>query len=338
MPYNGITTNQGRVNVMLFDKQMERIYRSQLYSRQDNPNGIFYFSPTDFPGLQAHPYSFRARAGHTLSGYFYHYDNPVAGRLVVFDHGMGNGHRAYMREIERLARGGYLVFAYDHTGCMESGGQSTGGFAQSLNDLDACIKALKKEVSLNERTISVVGHSWGGFSTMNIAAIHPDITHVVSMSGFISVKRILKQFFAGPMSGFVKSIHEIELKENPRYALYNALESLSNTSARVLLIYSDDDKTVKKEMHYDPLYERLSGNENIQFLLVHGKDHNPTYTCDAVKYKNGFFTDFVKAAKRKQLNTPEQQTAFMEKYDFWKMTEQDEQVWDTILAHLEDRA
>ena len=107
---------------MLFDKQVERLYRSQLYTRQDNPNGIFYFSPADFPGLKAHPYAFRARAGHTLSGYFYHYDNPIPGRLVVFDHGMGNGHRAYMREIERLARAGYLVFSYDHTGCMEPGG------------------------------------------------------------------------------------------------------------------------------------------------------------------------------------------------------------------------
>lgn len=323
---------------MLFDKQVERIYRSQLYGRQDNPNGIFYFSHTDFPGLKAHSYTFSARAGHTLSGYFYHYDNPVPGRLIVFDHGMGNGHRAYMREIERLARAGYLVFSYDHTGCMESGGQSTGGFAQSLNDLDACIKAIKTEVTLNERSISVVGHSWGGFSTMNIAAIHPDITHVVSMSGFVSVKRILKQFFAGPLSSYVKYIHEIELKENPRFALYNALESLGNTSAKVLLIYSDDDKTVKKEMHYDPLYERLQGKENIRFLLLHGKDHNPTYTDDAVKYKNAFFSDFVKAAKKKQLNTVEQQTAFMGKYDFRRMTEQDEQVWDTILAHLEDRA
>ena len=322
---------------MLFDKQVERLYRSQLYSRQDNPNGIFYFSPADFPGLEAHSYTFPARAGHTLSGYFYHYDNPIPGRLVVFDHGMGNGHRAYMREIERLARAGYLVFSYDHTGCMESGGQDTGGFAQSLNDLDACIKALKKEVTLNERSISVVGHSWGGFSTMNIGAIHPDITHVVSMSGFISVNRMIKQFFAGPMAPYIKTIQELELQENPRYALYNALESLSKTSAKVLLIYSDDDKTVKKEFHYDPLYAKFSGSDHIRFLLLHGKDHNPTYTDDAVKYKNGFFSDFVKALKRKQLNTPEQQAAFMEKYDFRRMTEQDEQVWNAIIAHLEGK-
>jgi hypothetical protein len=70
---------------------------------------------------------------------------------------------------------------------------------------------------------------------------------------------------------------------------------------------------------------------------VHGKDHNPTYTDDAVKYKNGFFSDFVKALKKKQLNTVEQQSAFMEKYDFRRMTEQDEQVWNAIIAHPEGK-
>ena len=321
---------------MIFDKPIEKIYRSQLFARQDNPNGIFYFSPEDFPGLQAHPYEFPAHGGHTLRGFFYHYDAPVPGRLIVFDHGMGNGHRAYLREIEQLAKAGYLVFSYDHTGCMTSGGESTNGFAQSLSDLDACIKALKKEVSLNERTISVVGHSWGGFSTMNIASIHPDITHVVSMSGFVSVERILKQFFTGPLSIYTKSILALEQRVNPRFSRYNGLESLRKTSAKVLLIYSEDDRTVKKELHYDPLYARFSGSDHIHFLLLQGKDHNPTYTEDAVKYKNAFFEDFTKAMKKKKLETPEAQREFMARYDFRRMTEQDPEVWEAIVAHLED--
>ena len=91
---------------MLFEKQIEAIYRSNLYIRNDNTDGIFYFFPDDFPGLQAHPYSFPAKAGHTLKGFFYHYENPLPGRLMVFDHGMGNGHRVYMKEIEVLAKAG----------------------------------------------------------------------------------------------------------------------------------------------------------------------------------------------------------------------------------------
>lgn len=319
---------------MLFQKQIEKIYRSNIFIRNDNASGIFYFGPADFPGLQVHPYDFKARAGHDLKGFFYHYPNPVPGRLVVFDHGMGNGHRAYMREIERLAKAGFLVYTYDHTGCMASGGESTGGFAQSLNDLDQCITALKAERALADRRISVMGHSWGGFSTMNIAALHPDITHVVSMSGFVSVKLMLEQVISGPLKLYRDGLMDLEFRTNRNYALCDARDSLAGCDAKVLLIYSENDTVVHKSVHYDSLWEALSGRENIRFLLVRNKGHNPAYTEDAVAYKDAFFKELTKAEKKKQLKTPEQKKAFMARYDWNRMTAQDETVWEQIICHL----
>ena len=317
---------------MLFAKQLESIYRSNLFVRQDNAGGIFYFSPADFPGLQAHPYDFTANAGHALKGFFYHYADPIPGRLLVFDHGMGNGHRAYMREIEELCRRGFLVYSYDHTGCMASGGESTNGFATSLSDLDACISALNAEPALSGRSLSVIGHSWGGFSTMNIAAIHPEITHVVSMSGFISVPLIVRDSLKGPLALYRDRIIDLERRSNPDYVDFNAVRSLRKTDARVLLIYSDDDKTVSKHTHYDELHRMLSGKENIRFLLVSGKNHNPSYTAEAVRYKDHFFAAYQKESKK--LTTPEAQKAFMDGYNWLKMTEQDMAVWDAIESHL----
>ena len=319
---------------MLFEKQIEAMYRGSLFVRQDNPRNIFYFSPEDFPGLHAHSYDFPAGAGHTLKGFFYHYDDPIPGRLMVFDHGMGNGHRAYMREIETLARAGYLVFAYDHTGCMASGGDSTNGFAQSLNDLDACFTALKQEPALKGRTFSVMGHSWGGFSTMNIAALHPEITHVISMSGFVSVEKIVEQSISGILAPYRKTLLALEARSNPDYVNFDAAESLRNVSAKVLLIYSSNDSVVNKAVHYDALHKALAGKPNIRFLLVHGKDHSPNYTVEAVTYKNQFFAEFQKAEKKKRLETKAQQAAFMARYDFRRMTEQDQRVWTIILDYL----
>lgn len=314
---------------------LEKAYRKNLFIRNDNPNGIFYFTPADFDGLQAHPYTFPSSMGHELKGYFYHYENPIPNRLVVFDHGMGNGHRAYMREIERLAKAGFLVFSYDHTGCMESGGESTNGFAQSLKDLDDCFKALKAESALAGRSFSVMGHSWGSFSTMNIVSLHPEITHVVSMSGFVSVKRMLEQTFAGILKGAVKTMYGLEKKANPDFVDFDAVQSLKNTSAKVLLIASSDDKIVKKEFHFDVLQQALAGRENISFLLTEGKGHNPSYTCDAVQYKDAFFAEFQKAVKKKQLETAQQQKEFMARYDWHRMTAQDEAVWQVILQTLQ---
>lgn len=320
---------------MIFENRIKNIYRNILFVRNDNTDGIFYFQPTDFPGLEAHPYSFPAKAGHTLKGYFYHYTQVIPGRLVVFDHGMGNGHRAYMWEIERLAQAGFLVFSYDHTGCMESGGENIGGFAQSLSDLDACLTALEKEPALAHRSISVMGHSWGGYSTMNIAALHPGLTHIVSMSGFVSVKAIVAQTFSGLLKLYREAIFELERQANPDYVNFDAVKSLSETDARVLLIYCADDSVVHKAFHYDPLEKALTGKDNIRLLLLHGKDHNPTYAIDAVTYKNAFFRDLTKAKKRKALSTAAQQREFMSRYDWRRMTEQDDTVWEAIIAHLE---
>ncbi len=314
---------------------IEKMYRNNLFIRNDNPNGIFYFSAVDFPGLQADPYDFKSQMGHDLKGYFYYYANPIPGRLIVFDHGMGNGHRAYLREIERLAKAGYLVYSYDHTGCMRSGGENTNGFAQSLRDLDDCLKALKNEPALQGRSFSVMGHSWGGFSTMNIAALHPEITHVVSMSGFVSVKRILEQTFTGLLKGAVKSLYGLECRTNPGYVEYDAVESLKKTDAKVLLIASSDDKVVQKAHHFDVLQRALSGRENIRFFVTENKGHNPSYTCDAVRYKDDFFARFQKLVKKKKLETAQQQEAFMSAFDWRRMTEQDEAVWDVILKHLQ---
>ena len=319
---------------MLFEKQVEKIYRSNLFVRNDNPSGIFYFTAADFPGLHGDAYDFKAAAGHDLKGYFYYYDNPIPGKLVVFDHGLGNGHRAYLREVECLAKEGFLVYTYDHTGCMASGGEHTNGFSQSLNDLDCCLRALKAEPALADRKISVMGHSWGGFSTMNICALHPEITHVVSMSGFVSVELMLQQVIAGPLKFFRKSLMALERRANPDYVNFDARKSLADAKAKVLLIYSEDDKTVCKAPHYDSLYAALSDKEHIRFLLVKNKGHNPAYTEDAVVYKDAFFKEFSKAVKKKQLEAPEQQRKFMARYDWHRMTSQDEAVWKQIMDHL----
>lgn len=317
---------------MIFEKQIEAVYRKNMCARNDNKDCIFYFQPSDFPGLEAYPHAFAAKAGHQLQGWFYHYPDPVPGKLVVFDHGMGNGHRAYMREIEQLCKAGFLVFSYDHTGCMESGGEGCNGFGTSLSDLDACIGMLKELEEISDRRLAVVGHSWGGFSTMNIGALHPEITHLVAMSGFVSVERIVNQLFSGMMKPFRKCIMALERSMNPDYVDADGVRSLRDTRAKVLLIHSEDDPTVSVKFHFDELKAMLGGMKNIRFLTLKGKFHNPTYTDEAVVYKDGFFREFTKAQKK--LTTDEQRKAFMDGYDFRHMTEQDEAVWKEIIDHL----
>lgn len=320
---------------MIFEKKILDIYRSMAFVRCDGDGTAFYFSAADFPGLAAEPFEFSSSCGHVLRGYFYHYDNVRRGRLIVFDHGFGGGHRSYMREIELLCSHGYPVFAYDHTGCMESGGEDTGGMSQSLCDLNDCLTALGALDELSGYDISVMGHSWGGFSTLNIASLHPEVSRIVALCGFLSVDRIVASFFAGPLALYRRSIISLEREHGGEFARADALRTLEDFGGRALLIYSDNDKLCKKKLSYDVLCERFSGNERIELLLEHGKGHNPNYTSDAVKYLGEYASERTRLLKRGLLSSEEQKREFISRFDWRRMTEQDGDVWARIFEFFD---
>jgi len=320
---------------MIFEKKVVGIYRSQFLSRCDDMGLAHYFSHADFPGLRQQPFDFRSSLGHTMKGWFYCYDEIIPGRVVVFDHGFGGGHRSYMKEIELLARHGYLVYTYDHTGCMESGGDSPRGLSQSLRDLNDAINALQATQGFRNLDISVMGHSWGAFACMNIAALHPEISHIVALSGFVSVEEMVGQFFSGILRGYRKPVLKIEQENNPDFVKYNAVKTLSETAAQVLLIYSANDKLVIREIHHGLLTKGLKDKKNVRILLEENKGHNPNYTADAVAYLAEYTADMTRRLKDKQLSTEEEKAAFRAKWDWDRMTEQDEKVWAEIFKTLD---
>ena len=81
--------------------------------------------------------------------------------------------------------------------------------------------------------------------------------------------------------------------------------------------------------------EALSNQRNIVFYEVDGKGHNPNYTKDAVAYKDAFFTEYQQVVKKKKLKTEEQKKAFIARYDWNRMTEQDEKIWELIFKTLD---
>ncbi len=316
---------------MIFHEKVEEGYRAQLFKRYDDTGLLKYFAPEEFEGLNFTPYSFMSSKGCKLQGYFYSYDGADRSRLIIFDHGVGGGHRSYMKEIERICREGYYVFSYDHIGCMESEGDSICGFSQSVCDLNDCIKALKADETVNTSDISVIGHSWGGFATMNIPALHTDVKKVVVLSGFVSVPLMIEQNFSGLLRGYRKDIMRIERESNPEFVELDGRESLACAKTQALMFYSDDDKMVHKNVHYDALLKALGNNENVELVLVSGKGHNPNYTYDAVKALGELGARLKEAVK---LQAPEEKEVFKNSFDWDKMTEQDEEIFKRIFDFL----
>ena len=320
---------------MSLQKKILDTYRAMLFTRYDDRGDVFYFSHTELGGIDFLPYEFKNKNGDTLRGGFYFCGEKSHTRIIIFEHGLGGGHRSYMREIEQLTRHGYTVLAYDHTGCMDSEGESTKGFSGSLADLDCCIKALKADREYADMDISVVGHSWGGYSTLNIGAYHPDVTHICAISGFISVERMLEQQLTSLLRGYVPMLLALERATNKDYADSDAISALHKTRAKALIIHSQDDKTVKAKPHFNVLRPALGDRPNTEFLLTSGKRHNPNYTKDAVRYEAACIKKLRKLRRRGKLNTDEEKAAFRKSFDWYRMTAQDPAVWQTIFEFLD---
>ncbi len=319
---------------MLFQKKVEEIYRSRVFSRCDDTGRVKYFVPEDFPGLEAESYTFPTKKGDTLQGWFYSYPRADKKRLIVFAHGLGGGHRSYMREIERLCQNGYRVFSYDNTGCMMSGGAHAGGLSQSLSDLDDCLTALKRDPAVDMCDYAVMGHSWGGYATMNIAALHPDVKCLVGFAGFVSVEMMVRESFPHVLGLYRKHIMQVERESNPETVTLDATKTLANTQARVLLFHSEDDPTVSYKRHFGALKKALDGKENITLVTVKSRKHNPNYTVDAVAYKQGLYAELKKLPAEM---TDDEKTAFRDAFDWVRMTEQDACVWDEVFKFLEKK-
>ncbi|MBQ7906702.1 MAG: alpha/beta fold hydrolase [Clostridia bacterium] len=315
---------------------VDKVYLESVFTRFDGQPYIYQFKCEDFEGLKRHKITIPSSLGHKLQGNFYYYEDKVKpGKLVIFEHGMWTGHRGYLREIEMLASHGFLVYAHDKTGCMESEGSATFGFGQALRDLDDALCHLKKIPELNGWDIYVAGHSWGGYSAMNICAFHPDIKKVVSFAGLLSIKAIIRQHLKNLLIPFRGRVYFLEKAINPKYFECSADKSLANSNVRALIIQSKDDRTVKYRHHCKKLQRALKDNERIKFIITNGVDHNPSYSYEGIRAKKAFFKDTRKLERAGYFKDPATHQPHIEKYDWWKITEQDKEIWAQVFAFLD---
>lgn len=305
------------------------LYKKLVVRRYDPDGVIKYFTYEDFPGLTAEPISFATPQGVELKGNIYAYPDAEAGSLVVFAHGIGGGHRSYLREIERICREGYRAVGFDNAGCFASGGKNIRGLTESVNDLNACLNYLRAQPRFAETRVSLVGHSWGGYAVGNVLNLRDDIYAAAVISGFVSVPEFVRVFLKGKHGVMRRGICRFERRANPGIYPLCSADALEKTSAKALVIHSGDDAMVPIESGLAYVRERVK-NPNVRFLEVEGKYHNPNYSADAVGYMRECFGAYESMLREKRLKTLEEKRAFTADWDYRRMTEQDEDVWKEI--------
>lgn len=251
----------------------------------------------DFGGLSRTKYGFASDKGQMLTGYMYSACEDPCG-IIVFAHGFGGGgHNSYMPVINYLAHNGFLVFAYDATGNDESGGDGVGGFPQGVIDLDHAITFVEESGNFPELPVGLLGHSWGGYSVSNVLAYHPEIKAVIECSGANSSMDLLESGgynVVGPLIYAMRPFAAVH--ERIRYGEYSsntAVDGFESADARIMVVHSADDDTVRIRYGYDKFYEKFSDDPRFTFIRFEDRGHNGIFNDPSNTYTKEFNAEFA---------------------------------------------
>lgn len=266
--------------MLILDSIIAKKMRERIPARLDGDPAFRYPSPEKW-GAKCLPFSFQST--YKLVGGRYFYGEAPYKAVVIFFHGMGAGRNAYSQEIAALAKQGYLVYAYDNSGCMESQGIVKHGIIQNLVDQENFFKWLDVDPMAKGYRRYAIGHSWGGNAALCALREQYHVDKVVSFAGFdhasvqagAKMEKTLRGYFARRYKDLGK---------------LDGLELMKNTDKKVLYISGDKDKVVDVDNNYFRFQKALKDKKNIEFYLVKGRYHQPYWTIDAQNY----FLDLLK--------------------------------------------
>lgn len=285
---------------------------------------ITYFSFQEF-GLERSEVTIGNNKKY-LKGYLYYKDNYDENKIIVYSHGMFSNHETYMQDIAYFALKGYLVLGFDYYGTTISSGRNLNSFGNSLRSLDDAISYIEKDPILSKKEIYVVGHSWGGYATLNIVKFHPNIKGICPISPFVSSFALINSFVPKPVRFLGVFIYIFELINGRKYSTVNGLKSIKDYNGRVLIIQSTDDSMVKYEIGLAYIKNRTD-KENIKYIIKEKRGHNPNYTDDAIKEMYRFNRELSKLSS-------EEAKIYKQNFDFHKMGELDSNVMDSICNYV----
>ena len=310
---------------MFLMRFIDRAFTKGLGGRGDGTPNLRYFKPSSFGVDGEEPFEFISGENVLRGSRYFVKGMPIKG-LLVFFHGLGAGHTAYSQQIASFAKQGYMVYAYDNTGSMLSSGKDMAGLPMPLFDQRNFFAYLDKQEDVASLKRYAVGHSWGGFAALGALKEEYHIEKVVSIAGFRSafdttVERVPA---LGKMKGLLKFYFRRRFGED---GLFDGLEMMKKTSKPVLYVQGENDAVVSFEKCFLTFQKELEGQDNIKFLRVPKRAHQPYWTEDAQKYYMEIFDVHHFSSIRRDLSF---------EIDYPRLMSNDEKVLQAIFDFLAD--
>lgn len=300
-------------------------YIKRFVCRYDKEVGIPYYSYTDFTNLKQEAFSFTNSKGIKISYFYYYYPNYKEDKIILFLPGIGPGHTAYLKEIEEIAKRGFKVLSLDYTGTDKSEGKYLGSLNTPTEDVNELLDYLKLD-----KEVVVVGHSLGGYTSLNLLNLRKDINKGVIISGFLSIESLIDSLVK---SKFIsKQILKYERKKHPNYYDLDNVSFLKETKKKILFIHSLDDQMVPYKSSL-AVVEKLN-NENLMTVSVDQRGHNPNYTEKASKYLQEVLGKYNQLIKEKKIKTDIDKINYFKDVSLADLVEQDQKIIEEIIDFI----
>lgn len=242
----------------------------------------------DYPQLESEPASFSSKRGYKLYGSYYYNSNFNEFKgLIVFSHGIFDGHLSYIPEMAYFADRGYKIFGFDNSGCHMSAGKSMRGLPQSAEDLSAALDFVTQS---NTLPLYLFGHSWGGYAVSAVSCYKLyDIKAIFVQSGFNrSCDMVLEEGsrFVGKwiyaFSAYIRLYERLKYGKAAKYTARKGIAKASAAGTKFLILHSTDDKTISLGKS---VFANVDKNDNITFVTEKNKGHNSLDSDNAIKHK-----------------------------------------------------
>ena len=258
-----------------------RIIGKSFNVRYDGHPKLRYESADEY-GCSAKKFSFYSGKNLLRGEKVYFGDLSSCKKALVFFHGAGGGHTAYEKEIAYFARHGYLVYAYDNTGCMDSEGRVVGDLAQSVSDAKAFFDYLKEDRDIKGMPLYALGHSWGGLATIYCLKEEVPVKKCVSLAGIADLATIYG--FVAKMPGWLqKPIRRGIRRCFGKDAAY-PLELLANAKKPFKYYYGNKDRLMIDSGTTKKICEISKQNPNVSYVELKERGHNCYWSVQSEDY------------------------------------------------------
>lgn len=264
--------------------------------------------------------TFDSGLGHRLSGIVdLPLEDPKA--FAVFTHCFTctKDLKLIVRISRGLAEHGFGILRYDSTGLGNSDGEfSQSNFTSNQSDLRAAVQWMSEHFS---SPLFLIGHSFGGATSLSIAQELPSVLAVASLAAPSDTAHLASHLermnpeISRQGSGEVViggTRHLVSRQMLDDFRSFDLPASLRQLSKPVLLFHSPEDETLGFE-HAQRLYQLLTSRKTddpapcaTSLICLDGADHlltrNPSDLSMIVRFLAAWFDHYLRANQTERLN------------------------------------